>query len=44
MIFGVSFLKIVFSIIKQDLQEKFSNEKDKIPVEKRQIVWNHLPK
>ena len=44
MIFGISFLKLVFSIIKQDLQEKFSNEKDKIPLEKRQIVWNHLPK
>ena len=44
MIFGISFLKLIYSIIKQDLQEKFSNEKDKIPLEKRQIVWNHLPK
>jgi histone acetyltransferase len=44
MIFGISFLKLVYSIIKLDLQEKFSNEKDKIPLEKRQIVWNHLPK
>lgn len=43
-IFGVSYLKLIYLIIKQELQEKFLNEKEKIPVEKRQIVWNHLPK
>jgi histone acetyltransferase len=43
-IFGVSYLKLIYLIIKQELQEKFLNEKEKIPIEKRQIVWNHLPK
>jgi histone acetyltransferase len=44
MIFGISFLKLVFSIIKQEIQEKFISEKDKIPSEKRAIFSNYLPK
>lgn len=44
MIFGISFLKLVFSLIKQEIQEKFIGEKDKIPAEKRAIFSNYLPK
>ena len=44
MIFGLSFLKLIFSIINKELQEKFLIEKDKIPTEKRLLFWNYLPK
>jgi hypothetical protein len=44
MIFGVSFLRLVYSLVRQELQDKFLSEKDKIPIEKRLILWNHLPK
>jgi histone acetyltransferase len=43
-IFGRSFLKLIFLMIKQELQDRFLSEKEKIPIEKRQIVWNHLPR
>lgn len=44
MIFGLSFLRLVYALVKQELHDKFLNEKEKIPIEKRLIVWNHLPK
>ena len=44
MIFGLSFLRLVYALVKQELLDKFLNEKDKIPIEKRLILWNHLPK
>ncbi len=44
MIFGLSFLKLVYSLVRQELHEKFLSEKEKIPIEKRLILWNHLPK
>ncbi len=44
MIFGLSFLRLVYGLVRQELQDKFLSEKDKIPVEKRLILWNHLPK
>ena len=44
MVFGISFLKLVFALIRQELQEKFSHEKDKVPHEKRTLVWTYLPK
>ena len=44
MIFGVSFLRLVYPLIKHELQEKFLSEKDKIPSDKRSIFANYLPK
>jgi histone acetyltransferase len=44
LIFGISFLRLIYSTIKQELQDKFLNVKEKIPLDKRLIVWNHLPK
>ena len=43
-IFGLSFLRLVYSLVRAELQEKFLSEKEKIPIEKRLILWNHLPK
>jgi histone acetyltransferase len=44
MIYGLSFLKLVFGLIKHELQDKFISEKDKIPADKRNIFCNYLPK
>ena len=44
MIYGPSFLKLVFGLIKHELQDKFISEKDKIPADKRNIFCNYLPK
>ena len=44
MIFGLSFLKLVYSLVIQELQDKFLSERDKIPTEKRLLLWNYLPK
>jgi len=44
MIFGLSFLKLVYSLVIQELQDKFLSERDKIPIEKRLLLWNYLPK
>lgn len=44
MIFGLSFLRLVYALVRHELQDKFLNEKDKIPIEKRLMLWNHLPK
>jgi histone acetyltransferase len=43
-IFGISFLKLIYTSIKHELQEKFLNDKEKIPVEKRSILFNYLPR
>ena len=44
LIFGISFLRIVFTLVRQELIEKFTADKDKIPSEKRTLVWTYLPK
>lgn len=44
MIFGISFLKLVFSLVRQEIQEKFINEREKIPSDKRIIFCNYLPR
>lgn len=43
-IFGLSFLKLVYPIIRQELYDKFAAEKDKIPAESRVIFASSLPK
>jgi histone acetyltransferase len=43
-IFGVSFLKLTFPLIRQELYEKFISEKDKVPGENRAIFATNLPK
>jgi histone acetyltransferase len=44
MIFGVSFLRLVFGHVRRELQEKFISEKEKIPAEKRSIFSVYLPR
>lgn len=43
-IFGVTFLGLVFPVIKEEIQEKFVREKDKVPGEKRLIFSTYLPR
>ena len=43
-IFGVQFLKLVYALVKQEMQDKFIAERDKIPSEKRLVFSNYLPK
>lgn len=43
-IFGVPFLRLIFGLVKHDLEEKFISERDKIPSEKRQIFCSYLPR
>ena len=43
-IFGVPFLRLVFGLVKQDIEEKFLGERDRIPSEKRPIFANFLPR
>lgn len=43
-VFGVTFLGLVFPVIKKEIQEKFVREKDKVPVEKRVIFSTYLPR
>jgi len=42
-IFGQNFLKSVFSLMKQQLLDKFSAEKDKLPPDTRVKVLSHFP-
>ncbi|XP_057293322.1 histone acetyltransferase KAT2A-like [Hydractinia symbiolongicarpus] len=43
-IFGQGFLKSVFSLMKQQLLDKFSAEKDKLPPDTRAKVLSHFPR
>jgi histone acetyltransferase len=43
-IFGISFLKLVLPLIRQELQEKFIGEKEKMPGENRLIFSTSLPR
>ena len=45
-IFGVSFLRLVFGVVRAELQEKFSlsDAKDKWPSDKRLLFGHYLPK
>jgi len=43
-IFGRTFLKSVFSLMKQQLLDKFTAEKDKLPPETRAKVLSHFPR
>jgi hypothetical protein len=43
-IFGISFLKLVLPLIRQELQDKFIGEKEKMPGENRLIFSTNLPR
>jgi hypothetical protein len=44
-IFGVPFLRLVFGLVKHDIEDKFINEsKEKLPSEKKQIFCTYLPR
>lgn len=44
MIFGVSFLRLVFALVKQEIETRFVFEKEKIPAEKRALFSMYLPR
>jgi histone acetyltransferase len=43
-IFGITFLKLIYSSVRHELQEKLLSDKERISVEKRSILFNYLPK
>lgn len=43
-IFGLPFLRLVFALVKHDIEDKFIGDKEKIPSDKRQIFCSYLPK
>jgi len=43
-IFGQNFLRSVFTLMKQQLLEKFTSEKDKLPSDTRVKVLSHFPR